>query len=173
MTAVPGANAVRVTAAPGVGLIWIAGTEFVNGTIEADVCGRDIDSESFPGIAFHRQNDETYEAVYLRPFNVRSMSAERRRHAVQYVAMPTDDFARLRQTFPGEFESPVDSSVGPAAWNRLRLVVRNGRLQVFVGQGVTAALDVRELQATGGGLVGLYVDNGSDGVFAEPQDRSV
>src|SRR3954451_11592883 len=108
VTAVPGANAVRVAASPGVGLVWIAGTEFVNGTIEADVCGRDIDSESFPGIAFHRQNDETYEAVYLRPFNFRSLSAERRRHAVQYVAMPRNDFARLRQTFPGEFESSVD-----------------------------------------------------------------
>ena len=84
VTAITEANAVRVTTAPGVGVIWVDGTDFVNGTIEADVCGRDVDSESFLGIAFHRQNDQTYEAVYLRPFNFRSTSAERRRHAVQY-----------------------------------------------------------------------------------------
>jgi len=174
VTALDGGDGVRVTAAPGVGLIWIDGTEFVNGTIEADVCGRDVQSESFVGIAFHRRNDEQYEAVYLRPFNFRSASAERLRHAVQYVSMPNDDYSRLRQTSPGEFENAVDTSTAPTEWNRLRLVIRNGRVQVFVGQANTAALDVRALQRDGRGLVGLYVDNGSDGVFANlrisPQD---
>src|SRR5262245_34249314 len=50
VTAVAGGNAVRVTAAPGVGLIWLEGTEFANGTIEADVCGRDVQAESFVGL---------------------------------------------------------------------------------------------------------------------------
>jgi hypothetical protein len=166
VTALAGANAVRVAAAPGVGLIWIDGTEFVNGTIEADVCGRDVQAESFVGIAFHRRNDRTYEAVYLRPFNFRSSSPDRRRHAVQYVSMPNDDYARLRQTSPGAFENSVDASAVPTAWNRLRLDVRNGRVQVFVGQANAAALDVRALQSDGRGLVGFYMDNGSDGGFA-------
>jgi hypothetical protein len=48
----------------------------------------------------------------------------------------------------------------------LRLVVRNGRVPAFVGKADTAALDGRELQSEGHGQVGLYVDNGSDGVFA-------
>jgi hypothetical protein len=159
-------GALRVTAAPGVGLIWIDSTDFGNGVLEADVCGRDVYSESFVGLAFHRRSDDTYEAVYLRPFNFRTSSPDRRQHAVQYVAMPDHDYARLRTASPGEFEKPVDPSVVPAGWNRLRLVVGNGRVQAFVGGAATAALDVRELHSDIRGLVGLYVDNGSDGVFA-------
>jgi hypothetical protein len=159
-------DGVRVTAAPGVGVIWIPGLDFADGTIDVDVCGRDVDQASFLGIAFHRRNDETYEAVYLRPFNFRSGSPERRQHAVQYNAVPDSNFARLRATFPGEFEKAVDPSVPPTAWNRLRVVVRNGRVQAFVGKGDAPALDVRELQSVPHGEVGLYVDNGSDGVFA-------
>lgn len=166
VTPLTGGGGLRVTAAPDVGLVWIDGIDFANGTIEADVCGRDIYQESFLGIAFHGRNDATYEAVYLRPFNFRSTSPERHQHAVQYVAMPGDDYARLRNTFPGEFEKAVDPSVVPTAWNRLRLVVRNGRVQAFVGKADTPALDVRELHPETHGQVGLYVDNGSDGVFA-------
>lgn len=165
-TALTAGDGVRVTAAPGVGLVWFDGTEFADGSIEADVCGRDVDQQSFLGIAFHRQNDQTYEAVYVRPFNFRSRSSERRQHAVQYVAMPSADYARLRQTHPGEFEKSVNGSINPSAWNRLRVVVRNGRVQAFVGNAETPALDLRELQSAGHGQVGLFVDNGSDGVFA-------
>jgi hypothetical protein len=166
VTPLTAGNGVHVTAAPGIGLIWIDGTDFANGTIEADVCGRDVQSESFLGLAFHRRDDETYEAVYLRPFNFRAASADRRQHAVQYFAMPGNDYARLRYTFPGQFEGAVDAAVVPAAWNRLRLVVRNGRVQAFVGNAAKAALDVRELQPENHGQIGLYVDNGSDGAFA-------
>ena len=166
VTALTGGNAVRVNAAPGIGLIWIDGTDFADGTIEVDVCGRDVNQESFLGIAFHRRNDLTYEAVYLRPFNFKSRSADRRQHAVQYVAMPDNDYSRLRNVFPGTFEQAVDPAVVPSGWNRLRLVVRSGRAQAFVGNGETAALDVRELQGERHGQIGLYLDNGSDGVFA-------
>jgi len=165
VTALTGGG-VRVTAAPGIGLVWIDGSDFANGTIEADVCGRDVNQESFLGIAFHRRDDETYEAVYLRPFNFRSLSPDRRQHAAQYVAMPDDGYERLRTAFPGEFEHAVDPSVGPATWNRLRLVIRDGRVRAFVGRTDAPALDVRELQSERRGPIGLFLDNGSDGVFA-------
>ena len=48
----------------------------------------------------------------------------------------------------------------------LRVVVHDGRVRVVVGQGDAVALDVRELRTAAHGQVGLYVDNGSDGVFA-------
>lgn len=166
VTALPAGAGVRVAAAPGIGLIWIDGSDLTSGTIEADVCGRDVSQESFLGLAFHRRSDETYEAVYLRPFNFRSSSADRRQHAVQYFAMPEHDYARLRTDFPGEFEKAIDPSVSPTAWNRLRLVVGNGRVQAFVGNMNAPALDARALLPATGGQVGLYVDNGSDGVFA-------
>jgi hypothetical protein len=72
-----GGTAVRVTASQGIGLIWIAGTDFADGTIEADVCGRDVDAQSFVGVAFHRKDDKTFEAVYVRPFNFRARDAVR------------------------------------------------------------------------------------------------
>jgi hypothetical protein len=165
VAAIRGGEAVRVTARPGVGLIWLQDTDFREGTIDADVCGRDVDSQSFVGIAFHRNDDRTYEAVYLRPFNFRAGSPDRRNHAVQYIAEPDYDYARLRQKFPTEFEHAVDPSLAPTAWTHIRIVVRNSRVRVFVGPGDTAALDLREL-SSGGGQVGLFVDNGSDGGFA-------
>jgi hypothetical protein len=159
-------DAVRVDAAPDIGLVWVDGSDFTEGTIDADVCGRDVQSQSFVGIAFHRYAGERYEAVYLRPFNFRSSSTERLNHAVQYVAMPDNDFGVLRLKSPGEFENAVGSSAVPSEWNHLRLVIANGRVQAFVGQATAPALDVRALQAVTRGMVGLFVDNGSDGAFA-------
>jgi hypothetical protein len=66
----------------------------------------------------------------------------------------------------GEFEQAVDPAVIPTAWIPLRIVVHDGRVRVSVGAGSAVALDVRELRAAARGEVGLYVDNGSDGVFA-------
>jgi hypothetical protein len=165
VAAINGDTGVRVTAAEGDGLIWIKDTDFGEGTVEADVCGRDVDSQSFVGVAFHRRDDKTFEAVYLRPFNFRASSAERRNHAVQYIAEPDYDYSRLRQKFPNEFEHSVDPVIVPTAWVPMRVDVRDSRVRVFVGAGVLA-LDVRELRAAAGGQIGLYVGNGSDGVFA-------
>lgn len=161
-----GGTAVRVTPSQGIGLIWIEGTDFDDGTIETDVCGRDVDSKSFVGVAFHRKDDQTFEAVFVRPFNFRARNAERRQHAVQYIAEPDYDYARLRANFPEEFEHAVDPSIAPSAWIPLRIVVHDGRVRVFVGQGTPLALDVRELRAAARGQVGLFLGNGSDGVFA-------
>lgn len=159
-------DGVRVDAAPEIGLVWIKNSSFAEGVIDADVCGRDVQSESFVGIAFHRAAGERYEAVYLRPFNFRSSAEESRHHAVQYVAMPDNGFGILRKNAPGEFENAVDSSAVPSGWNHLRLVVAKGRVRAFVGKAGTPALDVRPLHELSAGMVGLYVDNGSDGAFA-------
>jgi hypothetical protein len=80
--------------------------------------------------------------------------------------MPDYDLGRLRNGFPGQFEKPVDPSVNPTRWNRLRLVVREGRVQAFVGEAAGPALDVRELHSDAHGQIALFVDNGSDGLFA-------
>jgi hypothetical protein len=162
----PVGDGIRVDSAPDIGLAWVKSSFFTEGTIDADVCGRDVQSESFVGIAFHRAAAERYEAVYLRPFNFHSSSSESRRHAVQYVAMPDNGFGVLRKNAPDEFENAVSSSAVPSGWNHLRLVVANGRVRAFVGNAVEPALDVRTLQELSAGMVGLYVDNGSDGAFA-------
>lgn len=159
-------NGLYVSAGEGAGVVWITGTDVGEGTIAADVCGRDVLQESFLGLAFHGQDDTTYEAVYLRPFNFRAGDATRHQHAVQYIAVPKHDWPQLRATFPEEFENPVDASVEPTAWIPLRIVIAATRVQVFVGSVAAAALEVRRLADAPTGLIGLWVGNGSDGGFA-------
>src|ERR1043166_10322665 len=62
-------GAVHVSAAEGPGVVWIEGSDFGEGAIEVDVRGKDVLQQSFVGVAFHRKDDQTYEAVYVRPFN--------------------------------------------------------------------------------------------------------
>ena len=67
VTVLPDNQGVHVTENPGPGVVWIEGSDFAQGTIEVDVRGRDVPGRSFVGVAFHRQDDNTYDAVYLRP----------------------------------------------------------------------------------------------------------
>ena len=167
VSALPGGRpGVHVTEKEGPGVVWIEGSDFAQGTIEVDVRGRDMQQRSFVGVAFHRMDDATYEAVYVRPFNFRAADPARRENAVQYMAVPEFDWPRLRKEFPSEFENPVDPSVAPTEWVPLRLVLKDKTVRVFVGAATSPALDVRKLGSHDRGLVGLWVGNNSDGDFA-------
>jgi hypothetical protein len=164
VTAIQGTYAVHLHPRPGTGIAWIEGSEFGEGTIELDVRGRDVFQQSFVGVAFHRRDDATYEAVYLRPFNFRATDPARRMHAVQYIAVPDYGWQKLRQDFPEEFENPVDPSIDPTAWVRLRVVVKGQTIQIYVGQATSPTMEVRKLGTHDRGMVGLWTD--SDGNFA-------
>jgi hypothetical protein len=157
---------VHLSEKAGPGVVWIEGSDFGEGTIEIDVRGRDVAQRSFLGIAFHRKDDNTYESVYLRPFNFRVDDPARRQHAVQYIAVPDYDWPRLRKEFPEEFENPVDPSVAPAEWVPLRVVVKGSTIQIYVGAVKSPTLEVRKLGKDDRGMVGLWAGNNSDGDFA-------
>jgi hypothetical protein len=159
-------NGVRLSAASGNGIAWVEGTDFRSGTIEVDIRGQEAMQQHYVGIAFHRKDDDTYEAVYLRPFNFRAQDPIRRQHAVQYISMPTFDFQDLRDKFPEEFEDPVDPSIVPTDWVKLRVVVEGSKLQVYVGSAKEVTLGVRKLGELDGGQIGLWVGNDSGGDFA-------
>ncbi len=159
-------DGVHMNAKPGVGLAWIDGSDFAEGTIEVDVRGRDVLQQSFVGIAFHGKDDTTYEAVYLRPFNFRADDPVRHDHAVQYIASPDYDWPRLRKEFPEEFENPVHPSIAPTDWVPLRIVVKAQTIQVYVGLVASATLEVRKLGQQDRGQVGLWAGNNSDGDWA-------
>jgi hypothetical protein len=148
------------------GLVWIEGSDFAEGTIEVDIRGRDVLQQSFVGIAFHRKDDNTYESVYLRPFNFRAADPVRHQHAVQYMAFPDYDWPRLRKEFPEEFENPVDASVAPTDWVPLRVVVKAKAIQIHVGSVKSPTLEVRKLGQHDRGMIGLWTGNNSDGDFA-------
>lgn len=157
---------VRVSSASGNGVAWVEGSDFQSGTIEVDVRGREYMGQSFVGVAFHRKDDRTYEAVYVRPFNFRASDPIRKQHAVQYITLPEFDYDRLRRDSPEEFENPVDPSLAPTDWVRLRVVVGGGKLQIYVGPVNETTLEVRKLGQLYGGQVGLWVGNESGGDFA-------
>jgi hypothetical protein len=167
VTALQGTKgAVHVSEHAGNGVIWVEGSQLSQGMIEVDVRGRDVFQRSFLGIAFHRQDDSTYEAVYLRPFNFRSTDPVRHDHAVQYIALPAFDWPRLREKSPEQFENPVDASISPTDWVTLRLVVKAESIDVYVGSVKTPALVARRLVKFQGGAIGLWTGNTSDGDFA-------
>jgi hypothetical protein len=158
-------NGVHVSAADGPGVAWVEGSDFGDGEIDVEVRGKDVFQQSFVGVAFHRKDDQTYEAVYVRPFNFQATDPARRNHAVQYMQVPEFDWPVLRDKFPEEFERAA-VSVKPADWVPLRIVVRGDRVQVSVGAAASPTMDVRKLGQLGHGEVGLWVGNGSDGDFA-------
>jgi hypothetical protein len=161
-----GRRGIHLSEKAGNGLAWIEGTEFAQGTIEVDVRGRDVLQQSFLGIAFHGRDDNSYEGVYLRPFNFRAEDPARHQHAVQYIALPDYDWPRLRKEFPEEFENPVDPSVAPTDWVPLRVVVKGPAIQIYVGAVKSPTLEVRKLGSLEGGLIGVWVGNNSDGDFS-------
>jgi hypothetical protein len=159
-------NGIRLSASPGDGVAWVEGTDFRTGLIEVDIRGKDVMQQSFVGIAFHRKDDKNYEVVYLRPFNFRAEDPIRKQHAVQYMVSPDFEWPRLRKEFPEEFENPVDQSLVPTDWVRLRVAVDAFKLQIFVGTGKEPALEVRKLGQLESGQIGMWVGNNSDGDFA-------
>jgi hypothetical protein len=167
VTAVPARpGAVAVAEREGPGVVWIEGSDFSSGTIDLDVRGRDVPQRSFVGVAFGRRDDSAYESVYVRPFNFRNPDATRRQNAVQYMSLPSYDWPRLRQEFPGEFENPVDASIDPVEWVHLRVVVADQTVRVYVGSPSTPTLEVRRLVGPVRGMIGLWAGNNSDGAFA-------
>ena len=159
-------NGVRLSPRSGSGVAWVEGTDFRSGAIEVDVRGRESLQQNYVGVAFHRKNDTTYEAVYLRPFNFRAADSIHKQHAVQYISLPKFDFQDLRDQFPEEFENPVDASNVPTDWVKLRVVVEGSKVQIYVGTAREVALEARKLGQLDGGQVGLWVGNVSGGDFA-------
>jgi hypothetical protein len=161
-----GRKGARLDARPDSGMAWLVGSDFSNGSIEVDLRGSNTPGGSFVGIAFHGVDRRTYDAVYFRPFNFQNPDLLHRGHSVQYISEPGFPWEKLRADSPGKFEQPIFPVPNPDAWFHARIVVEDGWVTVFVNGSATPSLVVRELGGRHGGLVGLWVGNGSAGDFA-------
>jgi hypothetical protein len=150
----------------GDGLAWLPDMRLSDGTIECDVHGRDLFQRSFVGVAFHGLDENTFEAVYFRPFNFRATDEKRRNHAVQYIAHPTYTWQKLRAERPEEFENPIDPPPDPNAWFHVRIVLAHPKVSVFVNHATAPCLEVEQLSDRQTGWVGFWAGNGSPGDFA-------
>lgn len=147
--------------------------DFTDGIIEAaigaELTGKGApDDRGFAGLSFHIGPDfATHETVYLRMtngrLNVPPPPSPRIDRAIQYVAHPDFHFAASREKYPGRYEKGADIALG--RWHRLRLEIGGPRLRALV-DGVEA-LAVDDLHYAGRrGAIGLFVDDGSRGFFA-------
>lgn len=164
-------NGLRLSEHPGDGVAYLEGVEFPSGTIEFDVRGKDVQQQSFVGIAFHGVDGTTFDAIYFRPFNFRSADPARRARAVQYISRPTYDWQKLRAEHPGVYEHAINPVPDPNGWFHARVVVARSQVSVYVGNATEPSLVVTRLSQRPKGLVGLWVGNNSGGDFANLRIR--
>src|SRR5258708_35623672 len=92
----------------------LTGTDFEDGTIEAEIAGVPRAgaveaARGFIGVAFRVQpHADRFECFYVRPTNGRAEDQLRRNHSTQYTSEPDYPWDRLRQDNPGVYESYVD-----------------------------------------------------------------
>jgi hypothetical protein len=166
-TDVPDRNqALRLDARENDGIAWLVGSDFRDGTIEFDVRGANKPGQSFVGIALRGADNKTYDSIYFRPFNFKQPDPARRARAVQYVSMPDHPWQVLRENHPGKYEAAISPIPDPDGWFHARVVIANGKISVFVNDATAPCLVVDELTRRTGGMIGLWVGNGSSGDFA-------
>jgi hypothetical protein len=157
---------VQLDARQGEGIAWWPDATFSDCTIDVDLRGKDVQQQSFLGIAFHGVDEKTFDNVYFRPFNFRADDAVRRGHSVQYESHPGFTWDKLRADHPDQFERPIPTPPDPNAWFHARIVVAYRAVRVFVNNGFTPVMDLKQLSDRTTGWIGVWVGNTSDGRFA-------
>lgn len=141
--------------------------EFTNGVIEFDALGQsDPPQSNFLGIAFRVVDEETYDAVYFRPFNFRADDVERKAHAVQYISHPKYRWFDLRKDKPGQYERPIVPAPDGDTWFHAKIVIERPKVSVYVNAAKKTSLVVEELSDRKDGSVGLWLGPGQGGYFA-------
>jgi hypothetical protein len=156
---------------------FLAGVDFKNGTIEADVAGAPMpgapgDARGFIGIDFrHQEHGVRTESIYLRPTNGRADDQLRRNHSVQYDSVPDFPWFRLRRESPGVYESYADLEAG--AWTHMKIVVSGTRAVLYVNGSDQPCLIVSDLKlGETHGQVGFWGQWSTDAYFSKLTIRS-
>ncbi len=158
-------HSVELDVREGDGIAVFENIEFENGTIELDIKGKNIPGKSFVGVAFHIQDNETFNAVYFRPFNFKNPDKVRSGHSVQYISHPEFSWRKLRTDFPEQFENPVKPIPEPDDWFHAKVIVNWPTVKVYVENNKMPSLNVKMKSEFKKGKVGFWVGNGSDGEF--------
>jgi hypothetical protein len=161
-----GHKGIQLNEKEGEGLVWLKQTSFSNGTIEFDARGKDVQGQSFVGVAFNGIDNTTYDAIYLRPFNFKSNEAIRRSHGIQYISHPVFTWSKLREEFPNKYEQAVEPAPDPNGWVHVRVVIENTKINAYVNNDTKPSLTVEKLTKQNTGMIGFFVGNGSGGDFS-------
>jgi len=161
-----GYHGIRLSKAFGEGIAWMKDITFSTGTLEFDVRGEDLKQHSFVGIAFHGQNDSTYNAIYLRPFHFHAQDTVSQNRMIQFISLPVFTWRKLRAEFPGQFESHIAPPPEPNAWVHVRIEVTGDTISAYINENREPSLVVHPVASLPAGKVGFYVADTSGGDFA-------
>jgi hypothetical protein len=160
-------SGIKISSGAGEGAVWLNGITFANGVVEFDVKGKNVEQQSFMGIAFHGLVDtKTFDVIYLRPFNFKAEEPIKRSHSVQYASHPDYPWQVLREKFNGKYESAIAPAPDPNNWVHVRIEVNYPEVKTFVDGNATPSLVVAKLNQRKSGILGLWVGINSDGDFA-------
>jgi len=130
-----GRKAVRLTTEKG-GFAVLRGTDFQDGTIEADIALKlttppGVRMPGFVGIAFRGRPDTSrYELFYLRPGNASADDQAMRNHSVQYVSEPDFGWYKLRREWPSVYEAYADLKL--ETWTKVRVEIKGRSAKLYL-----------------------------------------
>jgi hypothetical protein len=152
-------------------LAILSGTDFKDGTIEAELAGMPAvdapaDARGFIGIAFRvAGHGARFECFYLRPTNGRAEDQLRRNHSVQYISAPEYTWKKLRTENPGVYESYADMEAG--AWTKIKIVVAGTKAKLYVNGAAQPCLIVNDLKlGESRGQIALWTTVETDAYFS-------
>ena len=158
-------GAVEMNAAEGDGLAVLKEIAFETGTIEVELLGENSPGRSFIGLAFNIQDEETFEAIYFRPFNFVATEQTRKNHMVQYISHPEYTWYKLREERTMEFENEIPAPPDPDGWFKATIKISEKHVAVFLDETDEPVLKVERLTSYKSDKIGLWVGNGSSGRF--------
>lgn len=147
------------------GLGILQDIEFEKGIIEVELLGENNPGRSFIGIAFNIQNDQTYEAIYFRPFNFVAEEQVRKDHMVQYIFHPDYTWKKLREERTGEFENEITDPPNPNDWFKAIIHITDEKVTVSINGRSDPVLAVDRLTLSKSNKIGIWTGFGSSGRF--------
>lgn len=145
--------------------------DFENGTIEVMMYSQLQNPAPYSGIAgfiglFFRvkDDDSSFESIYVRPKVGRVSNQLFRNHAVQYISYPHYKFDTLRKIAPFRYEGSAPVALNE--WIKMRIEVNGETAEMFINDAKYSTFIVDKLLGSNKkGGIGLYVDIGTIGYF--------
>lgn len=139
------------------GIVWLPIKNFKNGTVKIEMRGKNVFQKSFIGIAFHGQDDKTYDAVYCRPFNFIAKDSIRRVHAIQYVSHPIYTWKKLRDKKNAQYEKEIINPPNPNGWLTMTILVDDKKIKAFINDAKKPSLEIEKLSDNQNGKIGIFL----------------
>lgn len=129
--------------------------------------GAPEEARGFIGIVFRAKKDHSeFESFYVRPTNGNHSDPVRRSHGCQYFSYPGYTFSYFRKHQISGFENEADIAL--KKWIDLKAVIYGESARFYVNDMDKPVLSVEHLKhGDSSGMVGLYVDNATDGYFSD------